>query len=80
MLVIIYNNLHLRILSEISAKICMLRGKVTFCVLLLLVRNLMHIDSGTQTIVGTNKYRLEHEDPLDILEVDNTAVRLQQEG
>ena len=33
-----------------------------------------------QTIVGTNKYRLEHEDPIDILEIDNTAVRLQQEA
>ena len=33
------------------------------------------IDSGAQTIVGTNKYRLEKEDPIDILEVDNTAVR-----
>ena len=29
--------------------------------------------------MGTNKYRLEHEDPIDILEVDNTAVRKQQE-
>ena len=38
------------------------------------------IDSGVQTIVGTNKYRLDHEDPIDILEVDNTAVRLQQEA
>ena len=37
------------------------------------------IDSGAQTIVGVNKYRLDHEDPIDILEVDNTAVRLQQE-
>ncbi|MCE4563762.1 methylmalonyl-CoA mutase [Maribellus sp. CM-23] len=36
------------------------------------------IDSGTQTIVGLNKYRLEKEDPIDILEVDNTAVRLSQ--
>jgi len=36
------------------------------------------IDAGTQTIVGTNKYRLEQEDPLDILEVDNTAVRKAQ--
>ncbi|NOU62147.1 methylmalonyl-CoA mutase [Marinifilum caeruleilacunae] len=36
------------------------------------------IDAGTQTIVGTNKYRLEKEDPLDILEVDNTAVRQAQ--
>jgi methylmalonyl-CoA mutase len=33
------------------------------------------IDSGQQTIVGTNKYRLEKEDPLETLEVDNTAVR-----
>ncbi len=33
------------------------------------------IDSGKQTIVGTNKYRLEKEDPLETLEVDNSAVR-----
>ncbi|MDR0428075.1 MAG: methylmalonyl-CoA mutase [Dysgonamonadaceae bacterium] len=36
------------------------------------------IDSGNQTIIGINKYRLEKEDPIDILEIDNTAVRLQQ--
>ena len=36
------------------------------------------IDSGNQTIVGTNKYRLEKEDPIDMLEIDNTAVRLSQ--
>ena len=36
------------------------------------------IDSGAQTIIGVNKYRLEKEAPIDILEVDNTAVRLQQ--
>ncbi len=36
------------------------------------------IDSGKQTIIGVNKYRLEKEDPIDILEVDNTAVRKQQ--
>jgi len=36
------------------------------------------IDSGRDTIVGINKYRLEKEDPIDILEVDNTAVRLSQ--
>jgi methylmalonyl-CoA mutase len=36
------------------------------------------IDSGIQTIVGTNKYRLEKEDPLETLEVDNTAVRESQ--
>jgi methylmalonyl-CoA mutase len=33
------------------------------------------IDSGAQTIVGTNRYRLEKEEPIEILEVDNTAVR-----
>ncbi len=33
------------------------------------------IDSGLQTIVGTNKYRLEEEESLETLEVDNTAVR-----
>ena len=42
-------------------------------------RTQARIDSGVQTIVGTNKYRLDHEDPIDILEIDNTAVRLQQE-
>jgi len=36
------------------------------------------IDSGVQTIVGTNRYRLEKEDPLEILEVDNSAVRAAQ--
>ena len=33
------------------------------------------IDSGADVIVGVNKYRLEQEAPMDILEVDNTAVR-----
>jgi methylmalonyl-CoA mutase len=42
-------------------------------------RTQARIDSGVQTIVGTNKYRLDHEDPIDILEVDNTAVRKQQD-
>ena len=41
-------------------------------------RTQARIDSGVQTIVGTNKYRLDHEDPIDILEIDNTAVRNQQ--
>ncbi|MDR3704345.1 MAG: methylmalonyl-CoA mutase [Paludibacteraceae bacterium] len=41
-------------------------------------RTQARIDSGNQTIVGVNKYRLEKEDPIDILEVDNTAVRVQQ--
>nr|WP_319272055.1 methylmalonyl-CoA mutase [uncultured Draconibacterium sp.] len=36
------------------------------------------IDGGTQTIVGINKYRLEKEDPIDILDIDNTAVRKSQ--
>jgi methylmalonyl-CoA mutase len=36
------------------------------------------IDSGVQTIVGTNKYRLVKEDPLETLEVDNSAVRESQ--
>ncbi|MDU1889517.1 MAG: methylmalonyl-CoA mutase [Dysgonomonas sp.] len=36
------------------------------------------IDSGNQTIIGVNKYRLEKEDPIDILDVDNTEVRRQQ--
>jgi methylmalonyl-CoA mutase len=33
------------------------------------------IDSASEAIVGTNCYRLEEEEPIDILEVDNTAVR-----
>lgn len=38
-------------------------------------RKQARIDAKADTIVGVNKYRLEKEDPLDILEVDNTAVR-----
>ena len=38
-------------------------------------RTQARIDSGLQTIVGTNRYRLEKEEPLEILEVDNSAVR-----
>ncbi|WP_240374797.1 methylmalonyl-CoA mutase [Bacillus piscicola] len=38
-------------------------------------RRQAHIDSGRETVVGINKYRLEKEDPLDILDIDNTAVR-----
>ncbi len=37
-------------------------------------RKQARIDSGKDTIVGVNKYRLETEDPIDILEVDNSAV------
>jgi methylmalonyl-CoA mutase len=41
-------------------------------------RTQARIDSGSQIIVGVNHYRLEKEAPIDILEVDNTAVRVQQ--
>ncbi|MDW8336467.1 MAG: methylmalonyl-CoA mutase [Tepidimonas sp.] len=36
------------------------------------------IDSGKDVIVGVNKYRLDKEDPVDILEVDNLKVRQAQ--
>jgi methylmalonyl-CoA mutase len=36
------------------------------------------IDRGEEVIVGVNKFRLENEEPIDILEIDNTAVRLSQ--
>lgn len=36
------------------------------------------IDSGIQTIVGTNRFRLEKEEPIETLEVDNSAVRESQ--
>ncbi len=42
-------------------------------------RTQARIDSGAQTIVGINKYGLDHEDPIDILEIDNAEVRKQQE-
>jgi len=38
-------------------------------------RKQARIDSGHESIIGVNKYRLEKEDPIDTLEVDNTAVR-----
>ena len=41
-------------------------------------RTQARIDSGKQIIVGTNAYRLEKEEPIDILEVDNTTVRNEQ--
>ncbi len=41
-------------------------------------RKQARIDSGLDTIVGLNKYRLEKEDPLEILDVDNTKVRESQ--
>ncbi|SFN57450.1 methylmalonyl-CoA mutase [Roseovarius lutimaris] len=36
------------------------------------------IDRGTEVIVGVNKYRKDKEDPIDILDVDNVAVRESQ--
>ena len=41
-------------------------------------RKQARIDSGQDVIVGTNKYRLEKEDPLQILDVDNQKVRTSQ--
>ncbi|SFU49080.1 heterodimeric methylmalonyl-CoA mutase large subunit precursor [Porphyromonadaceae bacterium KHP3R9] len=41
-------------------------------------RTQARIDSGIQKIIGVNVCRLEKEDPIDILEVDNTEVRKQQ--
>jgi len=38
-------------------------------------RKQARIDSGREQLVGVNLFRLEKEDPLDILEVDNKAVR-----
>ena len=38
-------------------------------------RKQARIDSNKDTIVGVNKYRLKKEDPIETLEVDNTAVR-----
>lgn len=41
-------------------------------------RRQARIDSRAEPIIGVNKYRLEHEDPIDILSIDNTAVRAAQ--
>jgi len=41
-------------------------------------RKQARIDSGKDKIIGVNVYRLEKEDPIEILEVDNTAVRENQ--
>jgi len=37
-----------------------------------------NIDRGTEVIVGVNKYRRDSEDPIDILDIDNAAVRASQ--
>ena len=41
-------------------------------------RKQARIDSNQDSIIGVNKYRLEKEDPLQILDVDNQMVRQQQ--
>ncbi|MFA5324710.1 MAG: methylmalonyl-CoA mutase [Bacteroidales bacterium] len=41
-------------------------------------RKQARIDSGTDKIIGINTYRLEKEDPIEILDVDNTKVRESQ--
>jgi len=41
-------------------------------------RRQARIDSGSETILGVNKYKPAKEEPMEILEVDNTAVRISQ--
>ncbi|MGV3709068.1 MAG: methylmalonyl-CoA mutase family protein, partial [Gemmatimonas sp.] len=41
-------------------------------------RTQARIDSGRQTVVGVNKYKLDVAETIDVLKVDNTAVRAQQ--
>jgi methylmalonyl-CoA mutase len=41
-------------------------------------RRQARLDSGRDVIVGVNRWRLTREEPLEILEVDNTAVRRRQ--
>jgi methylmalonyl-CoA mutase len=41
-------------------------------------RRQARIDSASETIVGVNKYRLEEESPVNVLEIDNTEVRKSQ--
>ncbi len=41
-------------------------------------RTQARIDSGRQTVVGVNKYRLEGKETIEVLKVDNSAVRAQQ--
>ena len=36
------------------------------------------IDSGEQVIVGVNKFKSDHQEPIDILDIDNNAVREEQ--
>src|ERR1700761_5713735 len=41
-------------------------------------RTQARIDSGRQTVVGVNKYRLDEKEDIDVLKVDNSAVRAAQ--
>ena len=41
-------------------------------------RKQARIDSGAEKIIGINEFRLDHEDPIEILDVDNAKVREQQ--
>ncbi|WP_462412134.1 methylmalonyl-CoA mutase [Neobacillus sp. Marseille-QA0830] len=41
-------------------------------------RRQAQIDSGNEIIVGVNRYRPERDEPIEILDIDNTAVRLTQ--
>ncbi|TWE06297.1 heterodimeric methylmalonyl-CoA mutase large subunit precursor [Neobacillus bataviensis] len=41
-------------------------------------RRQAQIDSGKETIIGVNRYRPEKEEAIDILDIDNTAVRIKQ--
>ncbi len=41
-------------------------------------RTQARIDSGQQAVIGVNKYRLDEEEPLDVLRIDNAEVRVAQ--
>ncbi|WP_329070622.1 methylmalonyl-CoA mutase [Streptomyces sp. NBC_01429] len=41
-------------------------------------RTQARIDSGRQPVIGVNKYRVETDEKIDVLKVDNSAVRVQQ--
>ena len=41
-------------------------------------RTQARIDSGRQPVIGVNKYRPDADEPIDVLKVDNRAVRVQQ--
>jgi methylmalonyl-CoA mutase len=41
-------------------------------------RTQARIDSGRQPVIGVNKYRLDENEDIDVLKVDNTSVRTQQ--